>query len=261
MQQRKEKPITLVISIDGIAPRNISVQTMPVLLGLADAGGACFDAVTIRPSVTLPAHASMFRGVDADSHGIFDNHPVPPKTPSPTFLKQGRIQGEVTARFTNWLPFECLFESDAVEQKFAIDGGYCASEDDRVVDAASQLLEQRQHSLVFVYLGQCDLAGHDSGWDSENYLQSMSGADQCLSSLLQKLSDQDAVIITTDHGGLGKHHQQGRPEDMRTFVIAKSPKIAAGTRWKTASILQIPPTVASLAGFSPSEHWLAKSLV
>lgn len=261
MNQQQEKPLSLVVSIDGVAPRNIVKETMPTLLSLADAGAACFNASTIRPSLTLPAHASMLRGVDAKAHGIFDNNPITPATLSPTFLKQGRMEGAVTARFTNWLPFECLFESDATEQQFVIDGGYCASEDDRIVDAASRLLRARQHTLVFVYLAQCDLAGHESGWDSESYMQALSGADRCLDRLMKKLRLDDTVVITTDHGGLGKHHQLGRPEDMRTFVVAKSPKIPAGTRWESANILQIPPTVAALSGFSPSIHWVEKSLV
>jgi len=162
--------LTLVVSIDGVVPRHISAETMPQLLSIARAGASCYDAVTITSSLTLPAHASMLRGVDADSHGLRDNTPRALRTKAPTFLAQARREGLKTASFTNWRPFECLFEEGVVEEKFYIDSGYEPSDDLRISTAAQELLEKRQHQLVFVYLAQADLAGHKGGWDSEEYI-------------------------------------------------------------------------------------------
>lgn len=256
-----QNPLTLVVSIDGVAPRHISSSTMPSLLALAAAGGSCFDARTIRPSLTLPAHASMIRGVDVDEHGVLNNTPCELNTTAPTFLKQARLNGLRTARFTNWSPFECLFESDAADEVYTFDGGYDIADDQRITDAATSLMTQRHHQLVFVYLSQCDLTGHEYGWDSPQYVSSLSAVDNLLGELVSVLHEQDSILVTTDHGGLDKHHELSRPEDMQTFVVSKSPKVAKNQHWPSASILQVPPTVAALAGFEPSDDWAARSLV
>jgi len=234
---------------------------MPELINLARSGASCFNATTITPSITLPAHASMLRGVDAEAHGIRDNDPIPLRTAAPTFLAQAKRQGLRTASFTSWQPFECLFEDDAIEEKFYINGGYDPSDDIRIAEAAQKLLQQRQHHLVFVYLSQVDTIGHSHGWDSTEYIESLSIVDSYLGGLVADLTVQDSVIVTTDHGGLGNHHEHSRPEDVRTFVVMRSPKIASASFWPMASILDIAPSVATLADFKPSALWQTQTIV
>jgi len=253
--------VTLVVSIDGVAPRHISAESMPGLISIARAGASCFSATTITPSITLPAHASMLRGVDAGKHGLFDNDSKTLKSEAPTFLAQATRAGLRTARFTSWQPFECLFEEDAIEEKFYINGGYDPSDDHRIKDAAQKTLKQRQHHLVFVYLSQVDTVGHKHGWDSKEYIQSLGIVDNYLSELVANLGAQDSVLITTDHGGLGHHHEDSRPEDLRTFMVMRSPKIKPASFWPNASILNVAPSVATLADFEPSSLWQTQSLL
>ncbi len=78
--------------------------------------------------------------------------------------------------------------------------------------------------------------------------------DAYLGRLTHCLDEHDSVIVTTDHGGLGNHHELGRPEDIRTFIVMRSPKIAPTSYWTNASILNVAPSVAELAGFGVSEY-------
>ena len=259
--QRESSPIVLVVSVDGIAPRHIDPDTMPSLVTAARQGSSCFNAETILPSLTLPAHASLLRGVPAQDHGIFDNTPQQIQTEASSFLLKARESGFKTAMLHNWQPFECLVEPQAVEQKFVIDGGHCGSEDDRMTIATVEAIQQRKHNLIFSYLARGDLAGHEHGWDSPGYLESLAEVDRCLSLMIEVLGPQDSLVITTDHGGLGQYHDAGRPEDVQTFVVVKSPQVSAGGFWPTANILDIAPTVATLAGFAPCKAWVGTDLI
>ena len=80
----------LLISIDGLAPRFITPATMPNLCALARSGASCFTARTVVPPLTVPAHASMFRGVEPAIHGLVDNTPLPPGCDAPGALPERR---------------------------------------------------------------------------------------------------------------------------------------------------------------------------
>lgn len=253
--------ITLVVSIDGVAPRFVSPMNMPTLCELARQGASCFDARTIVPSVTLPAHASLFRGVAADDHGIFSNDDCTVKCNTPSFLAQARESGLQTAALFNWKRLDCLIEQDAVDERLVIDGGYNATEDDTTISHACSMLSARRQDLVFVYISQPDLAGHEFGWGSEEYLSALERSDQLLGKLCNSLRLEDTVLVTSDHGGLGNDHEASRPEDMQIFVAMRSPRITAKSRWESACILDLAPTIANACGFPPDPEWQGQSLI
>lgn len=253
--------ITLVVSIDGVAPRFVTPGSMPTLCELARKGASCFDARTIDPSITLPAHTSLFRGVAAVDHGIVSNDDCELKSSASSFLRQARKSGLQTAALFNWQRFSRVLEQDAVDQLFVIDGGYSPSEDEVTIANACTVLSSRSQDLVFVYIAQPDLAGHESGWGSEEYLAALDRSDALLAQLWSLLGPQDSILVTTDHGGLGNDHQMSRPEDVQTFVAMCSPRLSAHSRWTSASILDVAPTIADVCEFPSDPHWQGKSLI
>src|SRR5512137_2098565 len=60
----------VIISIDGGKPATMRQSQMPVLNQLAREGACTWDAQTIFPPITLPAHTSMLTGVPMEQHGI-----------------------------------------------------------------------------------------------------------------------------------------------------------------------------------------------
>ena len=92
----------LVISVDGLAPRWISPERTPRLCRLAQQGAASFTARTVEPPVTLPAHASMLRGVGPEDHGVRDNTPRPLDDVAPSFLQVARTAGLDTVAMATW---------------------------------------------------------------------------------------------------------------------------------------------------------------
>lgn len=252
----------LVVSIDGVAPRHVTRTSMPTLTTLARQGASCFQARTVQPPWTLPAHTTMFRGIDPAQHGIFDNTPRPLTEHAASFLKAGRSEGRRTAMFVNWAPFDAVIERDAAEHRFVIDGGYDADEDRRVTDAAIATLGEGQHDLALVYLAQPDLAGHDHGWDSQPYIDALAAVDAHLGRLVDALSPDWSLIVTTDHGGIGDNHADLIPEVLETFIVVRAAgRVAPATCWPSAAMADIAPTVAALSGFAPDARWEGRSLI
>ncbi|MBT5851976.1 MAG: HD domain-containing protein, partial [Acidimicrobiaceae bacterium] len=251
----------LLVSIDGLAPRHITPANTPSLTSLARRGASCFQARTVMPSVTLPAHASMVRSAPPDVHGILDNTPTPPLGP-PSILSVARAAGRSTSVFQSWLPLDALWEPDALSFRLTRDEGYDQAVDATIVDAAIARVDSAPPGeVMFVYLSYPDPAGHDHGWDSEQYLAAAAQADRDLGHLVNALPADWSVVVTTDHGGHGRRHGTDCNDDMETFVVARGPRITRCAGWATASILDIAPTVADLADISPDSGWVGHSLI
>lgn len=250
----------LVVSIDGLAPRAITRERMPNLCALARSGASCYVARTVVPPITVPAHASMFHGVDPAAHGLVDNTRLRPGGGSRSFLAAARSAGRTTASVLCWLPLDELVEPDAADVRVAVDSGYDPLDDDRSVAATAELLATSRPDVALTYLVACDLAGHAHGWDSAEYLAAAARTDRLLGDLLAA-ADGMAVVVTTDHGGVGRHHGDPVPETMTTFVVARSARIAPLSVWRQASILDIAPTVADLGGVPADAAWTGRSLV
>ena len=252
----------LVVSIDGLVPRHATRATMPALTTLALEGASCFRAGTVTPPRTLPAHTSMFRGVDPATHGLFDNTPAPLYTDAPSFLKAAREAGCSTAMFVSWLPFDTVMESDAADQRFVIDSGYDPDDDRRMVEAAIAASADGRHDLLFVYLSQPDLNGHLHGWDSAEYVAAAAQSDTALARLFDAVGPEASVLVTTDHGGLGTDHADEVPDVLEMFMVVRAPgRVQPASGWPTASLLDVAPTVADLCGFVPEPRWEGSSLL
>lgn len=249
----------LLVSIDGVAPRFVTPVVMPNLVGLARSGASCFTARTVLPSVTLPAHLSMLAGVDPVTHGVCTNTPVPISGPQSTVLAVARRAGLRTVAVHTWQPLDSIFEKDATDRRMVIGDGYDPADDDQVVAEAMTAM-QADVGLCFTYLGGPDLVGHDHGWGSDEYLAALTDADRRLGRLVAAAGDRH-VVVTTDHGGTGRDHAAGRPTDTETFVVARSPRLHAGSAWASASILDVAPTIADLLGLDPDPAWEGRSLL
>ena len=252
----------LVVSIDGVAPRHITRTTMPALTTLARQGASCFRSQAVQPPWTLPVHTSMFRGVDPSTHGVTTNTPVPLESDAPSFLKAARDAGLRTAMFVNWLPLDHVIERDAAEHRFVLDGGYGPDDDRRSVDAALATLADGLHDLVFVYLSQPDVDGHEFGWDSPEYVAAAGRSDTQLGRLLDAVGDDARVLVTTDHGGIEKNHADLVPEVLDTFVVVRAPgRVDPATCWATTSTLDVAPTVLDLCELDSDPRWEGTSLI
>ena len=251
----------LVVSIDGLAPRVITPATMPNLCRLALAGGACFDARTVEPPLTVPAHASMVHGVEPSVHRLLDNARRRPDGPSRSFLAAARAAGRTTASVLCWLPLDELVEPDATDHRVTLDSGYDPCDDDAVTQHVIDLLRTQRPDVTLTYLVACDLAGHATGWGSPEYVGAATRTDTLLGELVAAAGTDVAIVVTTDLGGVGRSHGDPVRDTMATFLTVRSARMAPRTMWPNASILDVAPTVADLLDIAPDHSWVGRSLL
>src|SRR5262249_25515544 len=145
-----------------------------VLPDLAARGAYTWQAQTIMPSTTLPAHASMLSGFLPSAHGITwdDYRPEKGTIGVPTVFAVARAAGLRTRLLTGKEKFRQLDSPGAI-QRFDL----CAGNDQEVT-ARAVGEAQSGFDLMFVHLPQTDLTGHAQGWMSAAYLDAVAGADQ-----------------------------------------------------------------------------------
>ena len=239
----------VVVLTDGLRPDAISRSLAPTLCALGDDYARAMRANTIRPSVTVAALASLATGVAPDTHGLVQ--------PGLGFLSGlGRLRplpGElarhgyrttvvagvagVAARHIGRALCSCAGVSRMITTD--PDAGL-------VAEAAVAQLTRPADELLFVYLSDCDRAGHEHGWMSEGYLAAVRRVDAAVGMLTGWL-EESTLLVVSDHGGGGVH---AKDHDIEHPINERIPLIIAGEQvrrrlviHRDVSLLDVPPTV------------------
>jgi phosphopentomutase len=112
--------------------------------------------------------------------------------------------------------------------------------------AAREMFERLPEGLMFVYLPDCDRAGHAHGWMSPGYLEVAAELDAAIAVFAAGLGDA-TLIVVADHGGGGvrpRDHDLPHPlNDRIPLVIAgrgvRHREVLAGP----VSLLDVPATI------------------
>ncbi|SPT52440.1 Predicted phosphoglycerate mutase, AP superfamily [Actinomyces bovis] len=86
--------------------------------------------------------------------------------------------------------------------------------------AAARALRQGT-PLVYLYVGELDHTGHQSGWTSQEWLAQLERLDRMLAELLRRVPRGTRILLTADHGMIDT-------KPSRRIDIAKTPTLAAG---------------------------------
>ena len=104
---------------------------------------------------------------------------------------------------------------------------------------------------MFVDLCRLDLAGRQFGRGSAEYLAALSLADLTFGRLVDVLGDEAQIVVTADHGGHDTSDGTPVEDVIETFIAVRSRRVPPGSVWAEASVLDVAPTVADLAGLAP----------
>lgn len=224
----------LIIGVDGLRPEAIWSADTPNLDGLIARGSVAWGARTILPSATLPSHASMLSGSSPEVHGVVWNSYEPGRgyIPTPTVFSVAHDAGLSTAMFVGKRKLEHLAVPGTLDAFSYVTGG-----DARLVSAAADHLRLASPDLLFVHLPDVDSAGHQHGWLSAAQLEMVTRTDAAIGLLLEALSEEGRllstlVIVTADHGGIGRSHGGSDPESMTIPWIIAGPGIRGGLEIK-----------------------------
>lgn len=240
--------VVLVLA-DGLRPDAITPIDMPSLDALSRRYTTALRATTVRPSRTVAALASLATGVAPETHGLIEPglgflKRLPTLRPLARELTRGGISSQVVA--SELLPAEravlwALTKAAGLGKYRS--AGLRARE---VARAAQAVTLSESAGLVFVYLNDCDQAGHAHGWMSPQYRAAAVEVDAAIG-VLADLTEHSLLIVMADHGGGGvSTHDHAEPHPINDHI----PLILAGpdvTRrhqlTRPASLLDIPPTL------------------
>jgi arylsulfatase A-like enzyme len=243
-QDDLQKPThVIVISLDGTRPDAILQANTPNLQALAERGAVAWEASTVLPSVTLPAHTSMLTGLSVEQHGVDYNSTQPgcPIIEPPTFLTLAEEADYKTALVTGKEKFCMYKQTDTLDYTFAQEG------DRSVVDRVMELLDD-DFTVIFAHFPNPDYFGHSEGWMSETYINELNSTDFQVGRILTKLdelelTDETLMIVTADHGGHDFEHGSDRAEDVHIPWIVAGVGVVSGTMLEDVSVMDTAPTV------------------
>ena len=150
------------------------------------------------------------------------------------------------------------------------DGNFLRAFTDYFFDVANEKLtratlahlQENELDFTFLYFGYPDAAGHNHGWMSAEYMESMEQSWNCIQTVIETLGTEEYnFIITADHGGHDRTHGTQLPEDMIIPIICYGKSFEAGKVLTDANIMDIAPTITALQGVAPVAEWEGKSLL
>jgi predicted AlkP superfamily pyrophosphatase or phosphodiesterase len=260
-----EYPITLIL-VDGMRPDALMHADTPVMKNLVNHGAYTLNARTVFPSVTLPCITSIFLGVPPETHGTIGNYWNSTDWQVPGLIDLLHSAGSRTAAFYNWEQLRDISRPGSLDVSICLNHAESpdlslGESDVLVTDSALSFFSSNMFDFTFIYLGCTDTAGHRHGWMSPEYLRAVENADRCIGRLLQAIPPKSQVVIASDHGGHNHTHGSDENTDMTVPLIIHGETVKARALPHPVSVLDIAPTIATLAGLDIPNEWVGKNLL
>ncbi len=230
----------VVVGIDGLSPEGIGLAATPVLDRLVREGASSMQARAVLPTSSSPNWASMIMGAGPEQHGITSNKwqrdafAIAPAARGPEGIFPTVFGAVRAARpaaaigvFHDWKAFGRLVDGSSCTELARTDGPL------ETVARGLRFLEAEQPVLLFLHLDHVDHAGHAHGWNSPEYLRAVAEADRLVGDIVDrlaalKLAAETLLLVTSDHGGIGKGHGGETMEELLIPWIASGAGVRPG---------------------------------
>jgi len=175
-------------------------------------------------------------------------------------LRRQRPNSQIAVVY-DWSGFGTLFDQSVVDVNADIDGPK------KTMARAVDEFKHNRPDLLFIHLDHVDGAGHGHGWHSPEYFQAVKSADDRVGEIIDAIDEQRAwdstvVIVTSDHGGVGKSHGgQSMAELEIPWVIAGSGIANRREINRDINTYDTACTAADLLGLTPHPAWIGKPIL
>jgi len=246
----------VVFGVDGMSPAGLASASTPNIDALVASGASSFTAEAVLPTTSAPNWASMIMGIEPEAHGIvakkwdaaaargrsFCGEP-PGRVPTNVFrvLRAHEPGADVVAVY-EWLAFGDLLEpEDATRVRAAVPRQTAAAAIERIASGPPRLL--------FVQFVHVDNLGHRFGHGSPEYVAGVEEVDAKIGEVLAALDAagvraRTAVVVTSDHGGVGREHGGDSPEEVQIPWILAGPGVRRG--YAIEDPIRTPDTAATI---------------
>ena len=264
----------VIIGVDGLSPDGVQKAATPVLNALIPEGAYSFAARAVLTTASSQNWSSMIMGAGPEQHGITSNaweptdFSITPTASGPeglfpsVFSEIRAVEPEAyLASVYDWGGFGRLFPNSVVDVSIDGDGPQ-----ETVEKAREQLIEHKPR-LTFVHLDHVDHALHTYGHGTDEYYASVTEADRLIGEIMEGLeladmADRTLVLISSDHGGLGKGHGGSSMQELEIPWIAHGPNVAKGRRLTVPiNIYDIAATVLYALQIEPPYAWIGRPVM
>ena len=263
----------VIVGCDGMSPNGVLNAKSEVMRRLMREGTYTMHGRGVMPTSSSPNWASMIMGAGPEQHGVTSNEWETNKfeiTPLavgsggmfPTIFGVLREQKPeaVIACFHDWDGFGRLFERQSCNIIENPKGPTNTAE------RAIQYLKEKKPTFTFIHFDHVDHAGHAIGHGTPQYYEAVDVADKLIGRILDGLkeagmSNNTLLLITADHGGVGKGHGKATMAELEIPWILYGPGVKRGHELKTAlNTYDTALTVAYIFGLKPNPAWIGKPI-
>jgi len=238
----------LIIGIDGCRPDGLTTANTPNLDALMANGTYSLDARNTGITMSGPGWSSMLTGVWQDKHKVVDNSFARSDFAKyPHFFKriEENNSDNRTVSISQWHPI-----NDQIAHGFV---DITRNTEDSSADVKNKAVAELgvdNLTAMFVHFDDVDHAGHGTGFSigNPNYIQAIETVDVSIGALMEALRSREnynneewAILVSTDHGGIGTSHGGDSNEERTIFVIVSGDKIPKGVISKTTTEVMVPP--------------------
>lgn len=261
----------ILIGSDGLGayPFKNGKAQVPHMRKMMEAGSYSMEARSVLPSSSAVNWASMIMGAGPEMHGYTEWGSRTPEVPSvvttghgifPTLfsLIDAQLPGEKKGVAYTWGGIGYLFEKDLVDLDY--NGGSDEENRDKLID----FILREKPALAFVAFTHPDNEGHEIGHDTPAYYEAVEKIDAHVGKIVTALEENDMmddtiIIISADHGGIGKGHGGKTLAEMEIPWVIYGKHVAG--KGKLSSVIATYDTAATIAyilGLEMPQAWRGK---
>lgn len=219
-----ERPVLLLVSIDGFRADYLERDLTPRLAALAAQGVRAKAMRPAFPSLTFPNHYTLVTGLVPDHHGLVNNVMLDPNIPGEHFSMRNRVAVENAAWWNGgqplwntahaaglrtatmfWPGSEAPVRGQQPDYWFVFDADRSPRQRvQQVLDWLDLPAVERPH-FITLYFDAVDHEGHVHGPDSDELKQALVDTDAVLGQLLDGLQQRGLwqkinLVVVSDHG-------------------------------------------------------------
>ena len=270
----KKPAHVIVVGFDGWGAYSVPKAEMPNLSELMERGAWTMKKRSVLPSSSAINWASMFMGVGTEGHGYTTWGSKTPEIPSialsengifPTIFtitRQQRPKSEIGVLY-EWDGIKYLIDTLAVSHHAQVSPTPEGSSVP-ITDAFAEYIRQSKPTLALVSYDSPDAVGHRVGHDTPEYYAMLRELDGHLGRIVGALKeagiyDSSVVIVTSDHGGIGKGHGGITLAEMETPFVIAGPGVRQIGEFKSAMMqYDVAATIAWLLGLKQPQPWVGR---
>ena len=254
----------LLIGIDGLRPDALWEAATPNIDALAAEGAYSFAARTGEHTFTGPGWSNVLTGVWENKHGVKDNTFKGANYEKyPTIFSRIEeikpILNTSSVASLDWINDIIITKADnRIYYPFEEEG------DIKVAESTADIIKYNNVDLMFAYFEGVDVAGHSYGFDTvvTEYLAEIEIIDHYVGLLMQAMQKRPAyreerwlTILTSDHGGKGKHHGGVGEEAQKIPLIMHGSAVQKGEISPVPRQVDIVPTILTYFGIPLQDNW------